>query len=178
MKNTALLIIDMINDFHFSHGPILARKCKKITESILQLKQKMKNSGCPIIYVNDHYHLWRADITELITHCTNEYSQDIIKKIAPANDDYIFIKPHYSAFYETPLNSLLGHLKIENLILTGVAGNICILFTANDAHMRNYQLYVPEDCIASNCDQDNKHALRIMQTTLKANTSSSFHLQL
>ncbi|MGQ0415943.1 isochorismatase family protein [Bacillus sp. HC-TM] len=44
---------------------------------------------------------------------------------APSFDEYIFIKPHYSAFYETPLNSLLGYLKIENLILTGVAGNIC-----------------------------------------------------
>ncbi|MCT4571957.1 cysteine hydrolase, partial [Bacillus thuringiensis] len=78
-----------------------------------------------------------------------------------------------SAFYETPLNSLLGYLKIENLILTGVAGNICILFTANDAHMRNYTLYVPEDCIASNNDQDNIHALKIMETTLKATITSS-----
>ncbi|MBL2225368.1 cysteine hydrolase, partial [Klebsiella pneumoniae] len=95
---------------------------------------------------------------QLITHCTNEYSENIIHKIAPSFDEYIFIKPHYSAFYETPLNSLLGYLKIENLILTGVAGNICILFTANDAHMRNYKLYVPQDCIASNNDQDNIHA--------------------
>ncbi|MRR39641.1 isochorismatase family cysteine hydrolase, partial [Bacillus anthracis] len=78
------------------------------------------------------------------------------------------IKPHYSAFYETPLNSLLGYLKIENLILTGVAGHICILFTANDAHMRNYTLYVPQDCITSNHDQDNLHALQIMETKLKA----------
>ncbi|RWQ69518.1 isochorismatase family cysteine hydrolase [Bacillus cereus] len=173
MKNTALLIIDMINDFQFSHGPILAKKCETITNPILQLKKKMKSLGYPIIYVNDHYQLWRSDIDQLITHCTNEYSGNIIHKIAPSFDEYIFIKPHYSAFYETPLNSLLGYLKIENLILTGVAGNICILFTANDAHMRNYKLYVPQDCIASNNDQDNIHALKIMETTLKANITSS-----
>ena len=133
----------------------------------------MKSLGYPIIYVNDHYQLWRSDIDQLITHCTNEYSENIINKIAPSFDEYIFIKPHYSAFYETPLNSLLGYFKIENLILTGVAGNICILFTANDAHMRNYKLYVPQDCIASNNDQDNIHALKIMETTLKANITSS-----
>ena len=177
MKNTALLIIDMINDFQFSHGPILAKKCGIITNPILQLKKTMKSFGCPIIYINDHYQLWRSDIDQLITHCTNEYSKNIIHKIAPNADDYIFIKPHYSAFYETPLNSLLGYLKIENLILTGVAGNICILFTANDAHMRNYTLYVPQDCIASNDDQDNLHALKIMEATLKANIVPSFQIK-
>ncbi|KEK21795.1 isochorismatase family cysteine hydrolase [Bacillus gaemokensis] len=176
MKNTALLIIDMINDFQFSHGPILAQKCQIMIEPILKLKQNMKTLGYPVIYINDHYQLWRADIDQLITHCTNKYSHDIIQAIAPSIDDYVFIKPHYSAFYETPLNSLLGHLKIENLIVTGVAGNICILFTANDAHMRNYKLYVPKDCTASNCDQDNLHALKIMETTLKANITPSFQL--
>ncbi len=113
----------------------------------------------------------------MITHCTNEYSENIIHQISPNADDYIFIKPHYSAFYETPLNSLLGYLKIENLILTGVAGNICILFTANDAHMRNYTLYVPQDCIASNDDQDNLHALKIMETTLKADIVPSSQIK-
>ncbi|MFJ8531697.1 isochorismatase family cysteine hydrolase [Bacillus sp. NPDC094106] len=178
MKNTALLIVDMINDFQFSHGPILAQKCGIIVEPILKLKQTMKLLGYPVIYVNDHYQLWRADIDQLIAHCTNQYSKHIIQVISPESDDYVFIKPHYSAFYETPLNSLLRHLKIENLIVTGIAGNICILFTANDAHMRNYSLSVPQDCIASNSDQDNIHALKIMETTLKANIMPSFQLKL
>ena len=178
MKNTALLIIDMINDFQFSHGPILAQKCQMIIEPILQLKRTMKMNGYPVIYINDHYQLWRADIDQLITHCTNHYSKSIIQAIAPSADDYVFIKPHYSAFYETPLNSLLGHLKVEKLIITGIAGNICILFTANDAHMRNYTLYVPQDCTTSNSDQDNKHALKIMETTLKADITPSLQLKL
>lgn len=178
MNNTALLIIDMINDFQFSHGPILSQKCNLIIEPILQLKQQMKKLGYPVIYVNDHYNLWRADIQQLLAYCTNDYSKQIIQAIAPEKDDYFFIKPHYSAFYETPLNSLLGHLKIQNIILTGIAGNICVLFTANDAHMRNYQLYVPKDCIASNHDEDNVHALKMMHETLKANISPSFHLYL
>lgn len=177
MKNSALLIIDMINDFQFSHGPILSQKCQMIVEPILHLKQTMKALGYPIIYINDHYHLWRADINQLITHCTNQYSKNIIQAIAPKKDDYVFIKPHYSAFYETPLNSLLGHLKIEKLILTGISGNICILFTANDAHMRNYELYVPHNCTVSNSDQDNQHALHIMEATLKANITHSSQLQ-
>ncbi|CAM4408803.1 isochorismatase [Bacillus manliponensis] len=178
MNNTALLIIDMINDFQFSHGPILSQKCEGIIEPILQLKQKMKKLGHPTIYVNDHYNLWRADIQQLLTYCKNDYSEKIIEAIKPEKDDYFFIKPHYSAFYETPLNSLLGHLKIQNVILTGIAGNICILFTANDAHMRNYQLYVPNDCTASNNDQDHLYALKVMNRTLKANIAPSSNLPL
>ena len=110
MKNTALLIIDMINDFQFSHV-YPSQKCEIITNPILQLKKTMKSFGCPIIYINDHYQLWRSDIDQLITHCTNEYSKNIIHKIAPNADDYIFIKPHYSAFYETPLNSFIRLFK-------------------------------------------------------------------
>lgn len=91
MKNTALLIIDMINDFHFHMGPSQPKKCEIITKPILQLKKTMKSFGCPVIYINDHYQLWRSDIDQLITHCTNEYSENIIHRIAPNSDDYILL---------------------------------------------------------------------------------------
>ena len=60
------------------------------------------------------------------------------------------LKPKHSGFYCTPFDILLNHLDTKTLILTGVAGNICVLFTANDAYMRNFQLIVPNDCIGSN----------------------------
>ena len=69
---------------------------------------------------------------------------------------------------EQHLNTLLHQLKVDTLILTGIAGNICVLFTANDAYMREYKLLVPEDCIASNNDHDNQYALTMMENVLKA----------
>lgn len=173
MQTTALLIIDMINDFQFKHGTVLANKCKQIIPNILQLKKMMKDKGHPVIYINDHYNFWQADMNKIITHCRNEQNITFLDGICPKEDDYFLIKPHYSAFYETPLNTLLGYLKVETLILTGIAGNICILFTANDAHMRNYNLYVPQDCIASNEDKDTVHALAVMNKILKANIDES-----
>ncbi|MFP3121300.1 cysteine hydrolase [Ectobacillus funiculus] len=178
MHKTALLIIDLINDFQFEHGPILAKKCRDMLPSILQLKNWIKKNQGHVIYINDHYNLWQADMNKIIQHCDNELSSPILKDITPKEDDYFLIKPHYSAFYETPLNTLLGHLKVQNLILTGVAGNICILFTANDAHMRNYKLYVPKNCIASNSEKDNEHALTVMEAILKAEISPSSQLSL
>jgi nicotinamidase-related amidase len=62
------------------------------------------------------------------------------------------LKPKHSGFYATTLDVLLEYLKVDTLILTGIAANICVLFTANDAYMRDYQLFVPADCVASNAD--------------------------
>jgi nicotinamidase-related amidase len=56
--------------------------------------------------------------------------------------------------------------------MTGIAGNICVLFSANDAYMREYRLHIPHDCIASNDDHDNANALKMMENVLKANITS------
>ena len=63
-------------------------------------------------------------------------------------------------------------------LLTGVAANICVLFTANDAYMRHMRIYVPEDCVASNTPRENRYALAQMETVLKAVTTASAGLAL
>lgn len=169
----ALLIIDMINDFQFDYGPILAKRAEDISHKILSLKTKMKTKGCSIIYVNDHYELWQADFQRIANKCKNTLSKNIIHTIYPEDDEYFLIKPKHSAFYGTALNTLLYHLNIKSLLITGIAGNICVLFTANDAYMRGYTITIPPDCIASNNDEDNNFALKMMQNTLKASITKS-----
>jgi nicotinamidase-related amidase len=67
-------------------------------------------------------------------------------------------------------------LRIRRVILTGIAGNICVLFTANDAYMREYKIFAPSDCIVSNTAVDNDHALRQIKTVLKGNVAVSGRL--
>ncbi|MEJ9233160.1 isochorismatase family cysteine hydrolase [Peribacillus butanolivorans] len=169
----ALLIIDIINDFNFNHGDMLLEHTKLIIEPILKLKKHMKEKGFPIIYINDHYDLWQADFDKIIDTCKNTGNAQLIEKIKPQKDEFFLIKPKHSAFYGTALNTLLKQLKVETLILTGIAGNICVLFTANDAYMREYQLWIPEDCIASASKEDNLYALTMMNHVLKASTQKS-----
>lgn len=157
--DTALLIVDMINNFEFDMGESLAKKTEKIVPHILSLKEHARQNDWPIIYINDHYGLWQADIKNIQQECTNERSKDIIRQIAPEDADYFLIKPKHSAFYETALHTLLTELQVKHIILTGIAGNICVLFTANDAYMREYSITIPKDCIASNRDEDNEFAL-------------------
>ena len=133
----------------------------------------MKEKGFPIIYINDHYDLWQADFDKIIDTCKNTGNAQLIEKIKPQKDEFFLIKPKHSAFYGTALNTLLKQLKVETLILTGIAGNICVLFTANDAYMREYQLWIPEDCIASASKEDNLYALTMMNHVLKASTQKS-----
>jgi nicotinamidase-related amidase len=171
----ALIIIDMINNFDFSHGPILAEKALLIAKPIKELKKQFNKHNLPVIFMNDHYNLWQADFNKIIDYCRNDYSQPIFDTLLPNDDDYFLIKPKHSAFYETSLTILLNHLKVNTLILTGIAGNICVLFTANDAYMREYPIYVPRDCITSVDDQDNHFALTMMENVLKAKTNPSHH---
>lgn len=171
----ALLIIDMINNFDFSKGPLLAQKTLKIVQPIKELKDHFNKEGLPVIFVNDHYNLWQADMQRIIDFCRNENSNPIFEQLLPGKDDYFLIKPKHSAFYGTALNTLLHQLKVDTLILAGIAGNICVLFSANDAYMREYQLFIPENCLASADDKDNHYALTMMENVLRAHTEPTDH---
>jgi nicotinamidase-related amidase len=164
----ALLIIDIINPFTFTHGPILASKTLQIVGPIKQLKEYFNEKKWPVIFINDHYNLWQANLEKIIELCQTEKSEPILKQLLPGDNDYFLIKPKHSAFYGTALNTLLHQLKVNTLILTGIAGNICVLFTANDAYMREYKIIAPANCIASVDDRDNQYALTMMKNVLKA----------
>ena len=73
-----------------------------------------------------------------------------MRRLRPHDGDYFVLKPQHSAFYCTVLELLLEHLGTRTLVMAGFAANFCVLFTANDAHMRGFRLVVPADCTASN----------------------------
>ncbi|KMJ56554.1 isochorismatase [Bacillus sp. LL01] len=168
LEHSALLIIDIINDFQFKHGKALAEKSAIICPNIVRLKKMMQKRKRPVIYINDHYNLWQADYDKIMDKCTNSLSAPIIEALQPTDQDFFLIKPKHSAFFGTALHTLLSQLKVKNLILAGIAGNICVLFTANDAYMREFGLCIPNDAIASADEQDNEYALRMMENVLKA----------
>ena len=91
----------------------------------------------------------------------------------PTSRDYFVLKPKHSGFYDTTLETLLDDLKIRRVIVTGIAGNICVLFTANDAYMRGLKIFAPADCIVSNTVGDNHSALRQIELVLKGDITPS-----
>ncbi|WNB92064.1 isochorismatase family cysteine hydrolase [Bacillus sp. NEB1478] len=174
----AMLIIDVINDFKFEEAPLLLKTSAFIADKIKDLKIRCKEKGIPVIYVNDNFGQWQSDKQKLVEYCSKQAGSHLVKTLIPNDDDYFVVKPKHSGFFSTPLSSLLNELGVETLILSGIAGNICVLFTANDAYMRDYSLYTPSDCIASNIDEDNERALILMEKTLTATISPSHKLDL
>jgi nicotinamidase-related amidase len=176
----ALLLIDVINDLEFPGGELLVKHAVPMAKRLAAFKQQAKEAGIPAIYVNDNFGRWRSDLHSLVNHCLEDgvRGERMVRLLQPEEDDYVVFKPKHSAFYSTILDTLLDYLKARTLILTGVAGNICILFSANDAYMRDFDLIVPSDCVASNHPGDNRRALELMKAVLKADTTPSTQLDL
>lgn len=176
----ALLLIDLINDLEFEGGKDLLKHALPVAERVAVLKKRAKREGVPVIYVNDNFGKWQSDFKKLLIHCSEEgvCGKPVTDLLQPEEDDYFVLKPKHSGFFSTTLDTLLKYLQVKTLILTGLTGDICVLFTANDAYMRDYHLIVPADCVASSDESENERALAHMARVLKADIRPSAELNL
>ena len=168
--DVTLLLIDVINDREFDGGEALLMQALPMATQISALKRRAKHAGIPPIYVNDNFGRWQSDFAKLLTHGLEDgvRGQPLAEQLRPEGEDYFVLKPKHSGFYATTLELLLRYLKVTTVILTGLTGDICVLFTANDAYMRDLHVVVPADCVASLQPDENRHALTHMQRVLKA----------
>jgi isochorismate hydrolase len=175
-----LLIIDMINDFEYPGGAELFAHALPLAERIAALKRRAHEAGIPIIYANDNFGRWRSDFREVVNHCLHDgvRGRPITELLLPDYDDYFVLKPKHSAFFVTTLETLLKYFGAHTLIVTGIAGDTCVLFTANDAYMRDFRLFVPADCVASISAGENARSLAYMQRVVKADIRPSTELTL
>jgi nicotinamidase-related amidase len=169
----ALLIIDMINAFDFAGAETMLPRALAAARATAALKRRARRAGVPVVYVNDNFGRWRSDFHDVLEHCLRSPGRDIAALLKPQPDDYFVLKPKHSGFQYTTLDVLLDHLGCETLVLTGVAGNFCVLFTAHDAYMRDFRLVVPGDCIASATQADDRAALEHMAKVTKADVRPS-----
>ena len=147
-SEVAVIIVDVINDFDFPEAKQLARFIPELADKIARLKRRAKAAKVPVIYVNDNFGRWRSDFRALIEHCREGKARSLIEKLYPKQDDYFVLKPKHSGFFSSTLETLLRYLGVRRLIITGIAGNFCVLFTANA--------------------KENKEALPLMKRYLKA----------
>ena len=179
-KKSALLIIDMINNLDFPEGESLRRSALPVARQIAKLKARFQRQDLPVIYVNDNFGQWSADWKTIFELCRQPNSRgcEIAEILKPSDRDFFILKPKHSGFHLTALEVLLENLHVKELVLTGMAGNICVLFTAHDAHMRGYRVTVPKDCVASNTKKQNREALSQLAEGLKLKTPLSNNIRL
>ena len=168
----ALLLVDVINELEFDGAAKLLPSAGAMARRVAALKARAVRAGVPCIYVNDNFKQWRSDFRMLIDRCLHGgvRGEPIARLLAPGEDDYFVLKPLHSGFYSTALDLLLRELGSEKLVICGLATEGCVLFTASDAYIRGFEIFVPRDGCASESAARHRGALDIMQKMLKAET--------
>jgi nicotinamidase-related amidase len=179
-STTVLLLIDVINHFEFPNGKEMLVQAQPIAPRLSRLKARARAAGIPIVYVNDNFGQWRSDLPKLLAYCLRPKAigRRFVEQVRPEKNDYFVLKPRHSAFYQTPLEIVLEHLRASSLILCGLATNSCVVCTAHDAKMRNFNLFVPSDCSASLTAREHKQAIEHMKIMTDAITNASTSLRL
>ena len=179
-NEAALLLVDVINDFEFPGGDKLLENALPVAARIAALKGRARAEDIPVVYVNDNFGRWRSSFHDVLVHSLEPgvRGRPFVEQLKPDADDYFVLKPKNSAFYQTPLDILLKHLGTRRLIVAGLCTNSCVLFSANDAYLRDLELFIPEDCSAAFSSEEHRSAMAHMQSTLKADTTPSPRLDL
>ncbi len=174
-SRVALVLIDVINAMDFPEGKKLAKSALPAARRIAALKAKAKRARVPVVYANDNFGRWRSDFRATVENARRAGmpGREIADLLVPEDDDYFVLKPKHSAFYGTSLDLLLRYLASETLVLAGFAGDICVLFTAQDAFLRDFHIVVASDAIASEDARRNAGALRFMKERLGAAARAS-----
>lgn len=175
--NAALLIIDMMNCFDFAGAEALKPRALAAARTIADLRKAFEHRGWPVIFVNDNFGEWHSERSRLVERA-RAGGNPIAERVVPDRDDYFIIKPQFSGFYATNLAVLLPKLGVRRLVITGVATDVCVLFTAADAHMRDYALWIPANAVAAETEARGQCALDIMARSMNAETASTDELSL
>ena len=178
-SSVALLLIDVINQFDFPQGDRILKNALPVASRLARLKRRCRRAGIPAIYVNDNFGQWRSDARSLVARCLQPdcAGKPFVEQIQPDDHDYFVLKPMHSAFFQTPLETLLHYLGATSLILTGLATNSCIITTAHDAKMREFKLYVPADCSAARTAREHEQAIAHIKNMTDASVLPSASLR-
>ena len=151
--STAVLVVDMVNDFCTAGGSMVLPSAESLYPSQIKVLTAARNSGAKVIYVNDNHRLGMKVEREFVKrspHCIeNSWGSEIVAQLAPTKNDLHVVKRRYSGFFQTDLDLTLRDLQVESLVVMGVVTNICVRSTVHDAFFLGYKVVVPQDCVAA-----------------------------
>ena len=158
----ALLIVDMVNDF--VTGKLGTPRAKRIIPNIRAIADTARDADVPVIYVNDAHLPKDFELKVWGPHSmVGTKGAQIIPELQSEPGDYVFGKQTYSAFYETPLDTVLRAHEVDNVVITGLHSNICCRHTSADAFFRGIQPILPEDGVESLTQQAHEEGLKYIK---------------
>jgi len=169
----ALVVVDMQKDFCYKNGALYIQGAEKIFEATRRVVVNARGK-IPVIFTQDWHREDDEEFKIWPRHCiANTEGAEIIEELEASPKDYFVKKRRYSAFFGTDLDLLLRELKVDELVICGVAANICVLHTAGDAAIRGYRVSVIGDCTKALSDYDYEYAMKHMKSVFNARIMSS-----
>jgi nicotinamidase/pyrazinamidase len=173
---SALVIEDMQKDFCYEDGALfMGDGVAEIIPRIRELVERALQNKVHVIFAQDWHSPDNIEFELWGEHCVQgTRGAEVIDELSPfLKEAYVVKKERYSDFYETELDAYLKAKGIKRLIIVGVATNICVMHTAIDAELRDYEIIVPEDCVTALSDYEQEYGLRHIQVILKGTISTS-----
>ena len=156
-KKTAFILIDMINAVTKGSGPPYTTPPGR--EPVVQNFQKLvahcRSVGTPLIFVTTHRRADNSDAPKTVSDVgggggapmlAGTPAVEFIDELRPQAEDYIVVKPRFTAFYGTNLEAILKTLGTETILVGGISTQRSVEGTARDAKNRDIQCVVVSDC--------------------------------
>ncbi|HST06808.1 MAG TPA: cysteine hydrolase, partial [Gemmatimonadaceae bacterium] len=173
--SVALILIDVISDMEFEDGEAIFANALPAARKLARLRRRAREARVPVIYVNDNFGKWRSDFRQQLGHVLEDgvRGQPIAELLRPDEDDYFVLKAKHSGFYDTQLDLLIEYLQVRTVVIAGFTTDICVLFTASDAYLRDLDIVIPPDCSAAATAEYHQQAMEHMTRVLHASVIPS-----
>ncbi|MFZ3554295.1 cysteine hydrolase family protein [Streptomyces sp. BH055] len=165
---SALVVIDMINTYDHDDAELLLPASRAVVPAVVELLDRARTAGVPVIYVNDNFGEWRSHHGELVEAALAGPHAELVEPLRPDGDSLFVVKARHSIFYETPLSYLLWELGVGHIVLCGQVTEQCVLYSALDAHIRHLRTTVPHDAVAAIHPELASAALEMMRRNMGA----------
>lgn len=160
-KTTALIVVDMQNDFVKEGGALVVGDAEKTIPQIKHLLDLARRRGIAVFYTQDthdpgdpEFPIWGQHVLR------NSWGWQIVDALAPKSGDRVIQKLRYDGFFGTSLDHELRLRNIATVIICGTVANICVLHTAGSAALRGYKVILPVDAISAITPFDFQAAIR------------------
>ena len=175
-EDCALLVIDMQDEFvKPGWTPYWVPQATGLVPRIKRLIEFCRKRGIPVFYTvfsktNDY--LDRPRTGETMPNRYPELGVDqsgffvegsVWHELAPREDEIVIHKPSYGAFYDTPLETILGNLGKDTVIICGTLTKYCCGMTARQAYERGFKVVFGSDVTATDDPEMQEPELKVLR---------------
>jgi nicotinamidase-related amidase len=148
-QGDALLVVDVLDRFDHDDAEQLLASFRDRGETMARAIEAARETGVPVIYVNDDRDRWDSDAPALAREAADGPGGEVIRELLPRPGDHVLLKHRYSAFDHTALELLLESKGAERVVIVGAATEGCVVQTALDAREHGLKATIVAEACAT-----------------------------